>query len=47
MRPLALLLLLAAPLPAAERPNVLFLFADDWGRQLPRAYAKLDAKPTA
>lgn len=31
---------------AAERPNILFCFADDWGRYA-SAYAALDAKPTA
>jgi N-sulfoglucosamine sulfohydrolase len=40
------LLLTAPPVAAAERPNVLFCFADDWGRYA-SAYAALDAKPTA
>ena len=40
------LLLTAPPVTAAERPNVLFCFADDWGRYA-SAYAALDAKPTA
>ncbi|MSR51690.1 MAG: sulfatase [Gemmataceae bacterium] len=31
---------------AAEQPNILFCFADDWGRYA-SAYAALDAKPTA
>jgi arylsulfatase A-like enzyme len=31
---------------AAERPNILFCFADDWGRYA-SAYAALDARPTA
>jgi arylsulfatase A-like enzyme len=31
---------------AAERPNILFCFADDWGR-FASAYAALDSKPTA
>ncbi|MCS6866246.1 MAG: sulfatase [Gemmataceae bacterium] len=42
------LLVLAASLPgvAAEKPNILFCFADDWGRYA-SCYAPLDAKPTA
>src|SRR5215217_3892156 len=32
---------LAAPLRATERPNVLFVFADDWGRHA-SAYAAID-----
>src|SRR5262249_3531092 len=32
--------------PAAERPNILFCFADDWGGYA-SCYAALDAKPTA
>ncbi len=31
---------------AAEKPNIVFCFADDWGRYA-SAYAALDAKPTA
>jgi N-sulfoglucosamine sulfohydrolase len=31
---------------AAEKPNILFCFADDWGRYA-SCYAALDAKPTA
>lgn len=31
---------------AADRPNILFCFADDWGRYA-SCYAALDAKPTA
>ncbi|HVV98691.1 MAG TPA: sulfatase [Planctomycetaceae bacterium] len=31
---------------AAERPNILFCFADDWGRYA-SAYAALDGRPTA
>ena len=31
---------------AAEKPNILFCFADDWGRYA-SAYAALDANPTA
>ena len=30
----------------ADRPNILFVFADDWGRYA-SCYAELDAKPTA
>ena len=44
----ALLLFFAAALSsaqAAERLNILFLFADDWGRYA-SAYAKADAKPS-
>jgi arylsulfatase A-like enzyme len=42
------LLILAAAAPAAdrpERPNILFAFADDWGRQA-SAYARLDGPGT-
>jgi N-sulfoglucosamine sulfohydrolase len=50
LRGLALvaLLLAAPPVAAADagRPNVLFCFADDWGRYA-SAYAALDARPTA
>ncbi|HEX8912442.1 MAG TPA: sulfatase [Humisphaera sp.] len=43
---LALVPSLAAAAPAAAgRPNILFCFADDWGRYA-SAYAALDAKPT-
>lgn len=42
----AVLLLAAGRAGAAERPNVVFLFADDWGRYA-SCYAALDAKPTA
>ena len=31
---------------ADERPNILFAFADDWGRHA-SAYAGLDGRPTA
>ena len=41
----ALLLLLASPAFAAERPNVLFCFADDWGRYA-SAYAKHETTPS-
>jgi len=41
----ALLLLLASPAFAAERPNVLFCFADDWGRYA-SVYAKHEAGPS-
>jgi arylsulfatase A-like enzyme len=47
-RVLALLLLAAAGLRAADpapRWNILFLFADDWGRYA-SAYAKADGRPT-
>lgn len=45
-----LLLLLVTALPAqagqkAKRPNILFLFADDWGK-IARCYAPLDKSPT-
>ena len=30
---------------AADRPNILFCFADDWGRYA-SAYAKVDGKPS-
>ena len=41
------LALLAGSATAADRPpNVLFCFADDWGRYA-SCYAALDAKPTA
>ncbi len=44
---LILIALLAAALPAsaAERLNILFLFADDWGRYA-SAYAAVDGKPS-
>ena len=48
MRLLALFLALASTLPAAlaaERMNILFVFADDWGRYA-SAYAKVDGKPS-
>lgn len=43
----ALLILLAGHqiANAAERPNILFCFADDWGRYA-SAYAKVDGKPS-
>lgn len=42
------LALFASPAAAAdpERPNILFCFADDWGRYA-SCYAALDARPTA
>ncbi len=41
------LLLSGGPIAvAADKPNVVFCFADDWGRYA-SAYAALDAKPTA
>jgi len=39
------LLLLALNLHAAKRPNILFAFADDWGRYA-SAYAKVDGRPS-
>ena len=39
-------LLIASHAVAAERPNILFCFADDWGRYA-SCYAALDTKPTA
>ena len=44
MRIALLALLLAPSLAAAKPPNVVFLFADDWGRNA-SCYAKLDDKP--
>lgn len=44
-----LMLAVATPVVAAEppsRPNILFCFADDWGRYA-SAYAALDPRPTA
>lgn len=35
----------AAPASAAERPNILIVFADDWGR-FASCYAKTEGKPT-
>lgn len=44
---IAFLLLSGGPhARAADKPNVLFCFADDWGRYA-SCYAALDAKPTA
>jgi N-sulfoglucosamine sulfohydrolase len=45
--PLALLALTLPLLPAAEvkRPNIVFCFADDWGRYA-GAYAKVDGRPS-
>ncbi len=43
---IAALVLTAGSAGAAERPNIVFCFADDWGRYA-SAYAALDAKPTA
>ena len=47
MRPLILIVLFAlcAPAFAADRLNILFVFADDWGRYA-SAYAKIDGKPS-
>jgi len=35
----------APPAPSPSRPNILFVFADDWGRYA-SAYAKVDGRPT-
>ena len=43
---LAVLPVTASPAFGVERPNVLFCFADDWGRYA-SAYAALDARPSA
>lgn len=45
--PAIVLLLLAGPLAAADAPrwNILFCFADDWGRYA-SAYSKIDGRPT-
>lgn len=40
-----LLLVLCVPTRGAERLNVLFVFADDWGRYA-SAYAKIDGRPS-
>lgn len=45
MRMLTLLLLLCVPAAAADRLNVLFVFADDWGRYA-SAYGKIDGQPS-
>ena len=42
---LLILLLSSSCLQAADRPNILFAFADDWGRYA-SAYAKTDAGPS-
>jgi len=42
---LLILLLSSSSLLAADRPNILFAFADDWGRYA-SAYAKTDAGPS-
>lgn len=42
----AFLLLFGGHARAADKPNILFCFADDWGRYA-SCYAALDAKPTA
>ncbi len=44
---IALFIIIAASwtAAAAERPNILFCFADDWGRYA-SAYAKIDGKPS-
>ncbi|MBA4187314.1 MAG: sulfatase [Planctomycetaceae bacterium] len=43
---IAVLLLAGGPASAADRPNIVFCFADDWGRYA-SAYAAIDAGPTA
>src|SRR6188768_3775383 len=42
---LPLLIALALPVHAEERLNILFVFADDWGRYA-SAYAAVDGKPS-
>ncbi|SVC57331.1 uncharacterized protein METZ01_LOCUS310185, partial [marine metagenome] len=37
--------LLVFGVEAAKRPNILFAFADDWGRYA-RAYAQVDGRPS-
>ena len=39
------LLLVALDVQAMKRPNILFAFADDWGRYA-SAYAKVDGRPS-
>ncbi len=39
------LLLVALGVQAVEPPNILFAFADDWGRHA-SAYAKVDGRPS-
>ncbi len=46
MKSLLLPLLLSTVLHAADRPNIVFIFADDWGRHA-SAYAVLDGSGTA
>ena len=41
---LLILLLSGRSLQATDRPNILFAFADDWGRYA-SAYAKTDGRP--
>ena len=43
---LATLVVAGVAAKAADRPNIVFCFADDWGRYA-SAYAALDKKPTA
>ena len=40
------LIMLALTAQAAKRPNILFAFADDWGRYA-STYAKVDGRPSA
>ncbi len=44
-RTVFLALILAVPATAAERPNILFCFADDWGRYA-SVYAKHEGRPS-
>ncbi len=46
MKSILTTLLLTATLQAAERPNIVLLFADDWGRHA-SVYAELDGSGTA
>jgi len=45
IRFLAVFLAITLPVCAADRMNILFVFADDWGRYA-SAYAKIDGKPS-
>jgi hypothetical protein len=40
------LIILALTAQAAKKPNILFAFADDWGRYA-SAYARVDGRPSA
>ena len=39
------LMMLSLAVQAAKKPNILFAFADDWGRYA-SAYAKVDGRPS-